>query len=232
MGGMAKHCRLLLPAAAAMLLMAHSSSAAAAEPFSIRGITLGLLLADFKIAPAPDRDRFPDAAAACSDEYPAGSESKASQDALRLNEAEAKAGVVRCAFLRADNGTLVPAGLLVAGAPTQAAFVFTPDRQGALRLALVQAEGDSADYDKVKAALTKRYGLPQAVIRGFAHDAAGAKLVDETARWSNGVSQIEIDQRLENQDVNRMAIEYRHEGLISEADKRLKAAGASEGDLL
>ena len=29
-----------------------------------------------------------------------------------------------------------------------------------------------------------------------------------------------------------MAIEYRHEGLINEADKRLKAAGASEADLL
>ena len=139
---------------------------------------------------------------------------------------------MRCAYLRPENGILVPAGLVVAGASTQANFVFAPDREGQLRLAAVWAEGSSADYDKVKTALTKRYGPPQTVIRGYAHDAAGAKLIDETARWSNGVSQIEIDQRLETQDVNRMGVEYRHEGLINEADKRLKAAGASEADLL
>jgi hypothetical protein len=206
--------------------------AQAAEPFSVRGIALGILLADFKIAPAPDRSLIPDAAPVCSDEQPAAALSRAAQDALRLGEAEAKAGFVRCAYLRPENGNLAPAGLVVAGAATRASFVFVPDRQGALRLAAVRAEGVSADYDKVKLALMKRYGSPQAVIRGFAHDAAGAKLIDETARWSNGVSRIEIDQRLENQDVNHMAIEYRHEGLIGEADKRLKDAGASEGDLL
>jgi hypothetical protein len=230
MGGMATHWRLLLPAAAVILLVAHSSSAA--EPFSVRGITLGLLLADFKIAPAPDRNRYPAVAPVCSDEHPATALSSAAQAALRPGEAEAKAGFVRCAYLRPENGILVPAGLVVAGASTQANFVFAPDREGQLRLAAVWAEGSSADYDKVKTALTKRYGPPQTVIRGYAHDAAGAKLIDETARWSNGVSQIEIDQRLETQDVNRMGVEYRHEGLIDEADKRLKAAGASEADLL
>jgi hypothetical protein len=226
----AERCRTLL--VAGILLLAHFSPAAATEPFSVRGIALGLLLADFKIAPAPDRNRFPDAAPACSDDHPATALSSAAQEALRLGEAEAKAGLVRCAYLRPENGTLVPAGLMVAGALTQAGFVFAPDPKGDLRLAAVWAEGSSADYDRVKMALTKRYGLPQTVIRGYAHDAAGAKLIDETLRWTNSVSQIEIDQRLETQDVNRMAIEYRHEGLANEADKHLKAAGAGEADLL
>jgi len=223
------------PLAAAIgvsILLCANLGAQAAQPYAIRGVALGSLLADFKIAPAPDRNRFPDVAAACSDEYGGGPESKAALEALRLNEAEAKAGFVRCVYLRADKGSLVPAGLVVAGAATQAVFVFAPDRQGALRLAAVKAEGDSGNYDTVKLALTKRYGPPQTVIRGFAHDAGGAKLIDETARWSNGVSQIEIDQRLETQDVNRMAIEYRHEALISEANHRLKAAGAAPEDSL
>ena len=230
MGSTAERCRTFL--AAAILLLAHFSPAAAAEPFSVRGIALGLLLADFRIAPAPDRNRFPDAAPVCSDDHPAAALSSAAQEAVRLGEAEARAGLVRCAYLRPENGTLVPAGLVVAGALTQADFVFAPDRKGDLRLAAVWAEGSSADYDKVKSALVKRYGLPQTVIRGYAHDAAGAKLIDETVRWTNDVSQIEIDQRLETQDVNRMAIEYRHDGLANEADRRLKAAGANDADLL
>ena len=149
-----------------------------------------------------------------------------------MTQAEAKTGIVRCVFAHPAGGALEPAGTVIADSPTQTGFVFVPDRKGALRLAAVRAEGNSADYDKLKLALTKRYGPPQAVIRGFAYDAAGAKLIDETARWNNGVSQIEIDQRLENQDVNHMAIEYRHEALISDANHRLKAAGAAPEDSL
>jgi hypothetical protein len=217
---------------AVLLLLLNAPLAQAAEPYSVRGITLGILLADFKIAPALDQDRWPGSHALCSDDRPAATPSKAIADELALTAAEVKAGIVRCAFAHLATGTLEPAGPVIAGTAAQVGFVFVPDRKGELRLAAVRAEGVSEDYDKVKLALAKRYGPPQAVVRGFAYDAAGAKLTDETARWSNGVSQIEIDQRLEDQDVNHMAIEYRHEALIGEAKQRLKAAGAAREDFL
>jgi hypothetical protein len=217
---------------AAFLLLLLIPPAHAAEPFSLRGIALGILLADFKIMPAPDQDRWPGAHAFCTDDRTAAAPSKAVADELALTQAEAKTGIVRCVFAHPAGSALDWAGPVIAGAITQVGFVFAPDRKGALRLAVVRAEGVSVDYDKVKLALTKRYGPPQAVIRGFAYDAAGAKLTDETARWSNGVSHIEIDQRLENQDVNHMAIEYRHDALIGEANQRLKAAGAAPEDSL
>lgn len=226
---LARFCRPFIVIA---LVLTTGFGAQAAQPFAIRGIALGSLLADFKIAPAPDHQRVPDARPVCSDAGPAEPLAAAAEAALRLSAAEAATGLVRCSYLRPENGSLVPAGLVIAGAATQASFVFAPDAGGELRLAAMRAEGDSADYDRVKSALTKRYGLPQTVVRGFAHDAAGAKLIDETARWSNGVSQIEIDQRLETEDVNHMAIEYRHDGLVEETDKRLKKAGAGEADLL
>ena len=224
--------RFWRPFIAIAFVLTTGFGAQAAEPFAIRGIALGILLADFKIAPAPDRQRVPDARPACSDARPAQTLDPAAEAALRLSAVESSAGLVRCSYLRPENGSLVPAGLVVAGAATQASFVFAPDAQGEMRLAAVRAEGSSADYDRVKSALMKRYGMPQTVIRGFAHDAAGTTLIDETARWSNGVSQIEIDQRLETEDVNHMAIEYRHEGLVEETDKRLKQAGAADADLL
>jgi hypothetical protein len=217
---------------AVFLLLLHVPLAQAAEPFSVRGIALGTLLADFRIMPAPDQDRWPGSHALCSDDRPAVTLSKAIADELALTAAEAKTGVVRCIFAYSAGSALEPAGPVIAGVATQVGFVFVPDRKGGLRLAAVRAEGVSTDYDKIKLALTKRYGLPQAVIRGFAYDAAGAKLTDETARWSNGVSQIEIDQRLENLDVSHMAIEYRHDALIGEANERLKAAGAAPEDSL
>lgn len=224
--------RFSRPFIAVALLLTTYLGAQAAEPFAIRGIALGILLADFKIAPAPDHQRIPDARPVCSDAQPAEPLDPAAAAALQLSASETNAGLVRCSYFRPENGSLVQAGLVVAGAATQASFVFAPDAKGELRLAAVRAEGNSADYDRVKSALMKRYGMPQTVIRGFAQDAAGTKLIDETARWSNGVSQIEIDQRLESQDVNHMAIEYRHDGLAEEADKRLKKAGAAEADLL
>ncbi len=231
MGGLPQQGRALAWAVAILLAM-QVGPAKSAEPFSLRGVGLGILLADFKIMPSPDRQRAPDARPVCSDALPAQAIAAAGEAALRLSPAEIAAGLVRCSYLRPDNGRLVPAALVVAGAATEASFMFAPDAQGALRLAAVRAEGNSADYDRVKSALVKRYGMPQTVIRGFAHDAAGTKLIDETARWSNGVSQIEIDQRLETKDVNHMAIEYRHKGLVEEADKRLKQAGAAEAELL
>jgi hypothetical protein len=224
--------RFCRPFIAIALLLTTGLGAQAAEPFAIRGIALGILLADFKIAPTPDRQRVQDARPVCSDARPAEPLAPAAEAALRLSAAESSAGFVRCSYLGPENGSLVPAGLVIAGAATQASFLFVPDAKGELRLAVVRAEGDSADYDRVKSALRQRYGMPQTVIRGFAHDAAGAKLIDETARWSNGVSQIEIDQRLETEDVNQMAIEYRHDALVEEADKRLKKSGAGEADLL
>lgn len=224
--------RFRRPFIAVALLLATGIGAQAGEPFAIRGIALGILLADFKIAPAPDHQRLPDARPVCSDARPAEPLAPGAEAALRLSAAEVNAGLVRCSYLRPENGSLVPAGLVVAGAATRASFVFSPDAKGELRLAAVRAEGNSADYDRVKSALIKRYGMPQTVIRGFAQDAAGTKLIDETARWSNGVSQIEIDQRLETEDVNHMAIEYRHDGLVEEADKKLRKAGAAEADLL
>ena len=229
---MRRRCRSFVFPAAAILLLAHAACAIAAEPFSLRGIGLGILLADYQIFPVPDRDRTPGVSPACSNEDAAVPLSEAAKNLIAPSETEVKAGIIRCAYLHQENGTLVPAPLLLAGAATEASFVFVPDRQGAMRLAGVRAECDSANYERIKAALIKRYRAPQTIVRGFAYDSGGAKLQDELAHWNNGVSQIVLDQRLEHENVQHMAVEYRHDALIDEAEKRLKAAGGSEADLL
>ena len=231
MGEGAKRCRLLVVPAVAVLLLTHVFSVAAAEPFRVRGIGLGVLLADFQILPVPDGDRSPGASPVCSNDEPAAPFSDAAKKLILVSGAEIKAGIVRCAYLQKESGTLVPAPLLLAGVAMETSFLFVPDRQGAIRLAGVRAEGDSANYDRIKAALIKRYRAPQTIVRGFAYDSAGAKLQDELAQWNNSVSQIVLDQRLENENVQHMAVEYRLEGLIDEAEKRLKAAGV-DADLL
>src|SRR5262249_14548722 len=115
MDARAKRCRLLVVPAAAVLLLAHLCSASAAEPFNLRGIGLGILLADFEIFPVPDADRSPGAAPVCSNEEPTAPLSDAAKNLVVPSEAEARAGIVRCAYLHSQNGTLVPAPLLIAG---------------------------------------------------------------------------------------------------------------------
>lgn len=230
MRGLAEQ-RWALVWAATIFLFMQNGAARAAEPYSIRGIGLGILLADFQIFPVPDRDHSPGASPSCSNDEPAAPLSAAAKKLILVSDAEMKAGIIRCAYLQKENGTQVPAPLLLAGVAMETSFLFVPDRQGAIRLAGVRAEGDSANYDRIKAALIKRYRAPQTIVRGFAYDSAGAKLQDELAQWNNSVSQIVLDQRLENENVQHMAVEYRLEGLIDEAEKRLKAAGV-DADLL
>src|SRR5690242_10002750 len=151
MRDVAKRGRPLLLPVVAVLLLAHISCAAAAEPFSLRGIGLGILLADFEIFPVPDRDHSPDASPVCSNEKPIAPLADAAKNLVLPSEAEARAGIVRCAYLRSENGMLVPAPLLLAGVATDASFAFVPDRQGAMRLAVARVECDSVNYDRIKA---------------------------------------------------------------------------------
>jgi hypothetical protein len=196
------------------------------EPYSLRGIHLGILLADFKIMPARDSEVWPDAKPFCSDD-PVGAAS-----ATAVSKSEAAAGFVRCGIFDAGAGGPEMAGLIVAGIKTDAAFIFVPDYAGAMRLAWIRATAASSDYGKIRAALLSRYGPPKTTMRGYAYDAAGAKLVDETTVWSNDVSTIRLDQREEKIDVQMMSLDYNHEALTAEGLKRLKAVTKNAADQL
>ena len=90
-----RRCRSLLLSAVAISLVAELSCATAAEPFSLRGIGLGILLADFQIFPVPDRDRSPGASPVCSNDEPATPLSDAAKNLVAPSDAEVRAGIVR-----------------------------------------------------------------------------------------------------------------------------------------
>ena len=213
--------RGLIPLLLAALLSMTATISRAAEPYALRGIRLGILLADFKILPHPDRDSAPEARPFCSDDPAAGA-------AIPVSKVESKVGIVRCAYFHEGSSPPAPAGLIVVGAKADMTFVFVPDSTGALRLAWMRAATGSDHYASIRAALLKKYGQPKSKMQGFVHDAAGTKLVDETLYWSNGASDIRLDQRDEGADILVMSIEYSHEALAAEGLKRLKAV-AGEG---
>ncbi len=213
-----------------LLLLAVSLSTVAAlsraaEPYALRGIRLGMLLADFKILPHPDRDSAPEARPLCSDDPAAGA-------AISASKAESKVGIVRCAYFHEGTNPPAPAGLIVVGAKADVTFVFVPDSKGGLRLAWMRAATASDHYASIRAALLKKYGQPKSKMQGFVHDAAGTTLVDETLRWSNGASDIQLDQRDEGADIQVMSIEYSDEALAAEGLRRLKAVVGEAVDSL
>jgi hypothetical protein len=221
----------LVPCGIACLLVSLVSTIAPAfsqarEPYSLRGIHLRILLADFKIVPARDSDVWPNAKPLCSDDL-AGAAS-----ATAVSKSEAEAGFVRCGIFNTGAGSSEMAGLIVAGIKTDAAFIFVPDSAGAMRLAWIRATAPSSDYGRIRAALRSRYGPPNTTMRGYAYDAAGAKLVDETTLWSNDVSTIRLDQREEKIDIQMMSLDYNHEALTAEGLRRLKAVTKSAADQL
>ena len=225
--------RIALLVVAGAFLLGSMPQARGAEPLSLRGFRLGILLADFEVMPAPDQMVWPGAKPLCSDNPEAGRLGALSAEAgVRLSEAEAKAGFVRCGFFYPSEAVLAPAGLIIAGARGSVSFIFVPDREGSMRLAAIQVTAASANYPSVKSALSRKYGRPKLVVRGYAHDARGSTLVDETTRWSNGVSDIRLSQRGEREDIEVMTIEYIHEALAAGALKQLNAIRAGSDDVL
>jgi hypothetical protein len=205
----------------------------AAEPFGLRGFRLGILLADFKITQFPDQKLWPGARPLCSGDREANAPGGLStDDGVRVSDAESKAGIVRCGFFHESGGALVPAGLVVAGTKSDVSFVFVPDSDGEMRLATIRVSSASSNYETIKSALIKKYGRPKSVVQGYAHDAAGSRLIDETVRWSNGVSDIRLDQREEDKNIEFMSIEYIHEELAAEGLKRIKAVLGSSANTL
>jgi hypothetical protein len=223
----------LLLVAVGVCVLGSMPPARAAEPLSLRGFRLGILLADFLITPPPDQTIWPGARPLCSNSPEAAMAGDLPADGgIRVNETEAKAGFVRCTFFYQSGATLAPAGLIIANARTAVSFVFVPDQEGSMRLAWIKATTASANYASVKLALGKKYGRPNSIVRGYAEDAAGTRLVDETVIWSNGASDIRLDQREENVNIQVMTIEYSHEELAAGALKRLNAISGNPADTL
>jgi hypothetical protein len=210
-----------------------ASGAGLPEPFSLRGFRLGILLADFKIMAAPDQGVWPGARPLCSNDAEVRSNNALSGSyAVRLSEAEAKTGIVRCSFFYPSDGALAPAGIVIAEARSTVSFFFLADREGEMRLASIRATTHSRNYTSIKSALVRKYGRPVLLFQGYVHDDAGTKLVDETTKWSRAGSNIQIDQREEHEDVQLMSIRYIHEALAAEGLKRLQAVLGSPTDTL
>jgi len=221
---------LLIALATSLLIVSDSG---ATEPYSLRGFRLGIALAEFKAMQVPDHDIWPGARPLCfSDREAKTPGTLSADDGIRLSEAEKQAGIGRCGFFHPAGGVLAPAGLVIANARAAVSFVFVPDREGTLRLAAIEATTASSNYDSIKAALVKKYGRPKSVMKGYALDATGSRLVDETAKWSNEVSDIKLDRREEDKDIQRMLIEYTHEELAADGLKRLKAIQGNSANTL
>lgn len=206
------------------------SGAMAPEPYSLRGFRLSISLAEFRATRLPDQETWPGARSLCSIDPEDNIPALSADGSILASDAEARAGIVRCGFFYPSGTVLAPAGLVVANTKADVSFVFVPDSAGTLRLASIKAMTASSNYNSIKSALVQKYGRPRSVVRGYAQNAAGANFDDETARWSNGVSDIRLIQR--DASMELMSIEYVHEQLESVGLKSLKAVLGSPTNTL
>ena len=151
-------------------------------------------------------------------------------DSIHLSDGEANAGIVHCGFFYSSGTALAPTGLAIASAKASMSFVFVSDLVGTLHLASIMATTASSNDDSVKSTLVQKYGRPKSLMRGFSQNAAGMNFDEETARRSNGTSDIRLVQR--DASMKIMSIEYFHEQLASDGLKRVKAVLGSSTNTL
>jgi hypothetical protein len=179
------------------------------EPFSFRGITLGITISEFKAIPFPDAEKWPGTRVFCSN----GDVPARSFTMIDAVSELGKAGVISCAYfapksaLCSDNRPVCSFPEWTEWAPEFAgvgnylmSFRFTPPKPyEPSRLYSIITQPQVDKFERVSAALMARYGL--------ATKSEGVT----TQVWDNGVSTITIRKYVPR--ATQMSVVYAHKTL-------------------
>jgi hypothetical protein len=161
----------------------------------MKGLPLGIELAEFRSFPIPHSDDYKDPRALCS-----GDEDKDAPSTLDFNQ---KIGVVICQWWATPvNNTIFPGrpaleerlpvtlGTEGGGPPT---FTFLRDARGMMRLETILMETNIQYWDGEVAALSAKFGAPTRT-KSTVRNGLGEDLPGDQVRWKNGVTTLLVER--------------------------------------
>jgi hypothetical protein len=222
---------MMLKYSVLIALSVPASAYAADEPYALKGVQLGITLEEFKAIPVPI-------------EMGRDGEEKSRKE-FRLpplkrtltQKCSDQALVLQCQWVQIDQNTGLPS---LSGQAQQIRtqfgdisgyfsfdFVSAPD--GQRRLARIHVRANNQPVGGLLEALTVKYGQPVQSL-GQVQNGYGATFEKLTMKWSNTVSQIEVQTRCP--ELNSLCVDYTHPGLLaSTAAPRREAARRAADDL-
>ena len=175
------------------------------EPYTFRGIPLGITLAEFRKLPFPDANRSPKARTLCTGDSGIRS---AKDYAPTVSDDQARIGVISCRYVEPREGFVGMAGdqiVATAGAAFmdfanlsyyQIDFFFSPatlsEAQLRRRLYMIVFRPREENYETIFNALSEKYGKASSITTELLKNRMGADFKNEIAFWQNGVSKILI----------------------------------------
>lgn len=187
---------------------------AQSDAYDLRGVKLGMSLADFRKVEYPDTNRFKNAKSVCTGD----SEATRARGGYKLQQYsyEKKLEIIKCSWFSPDAvGTNYSSIVYeIGGIPSGVLYKFVPlapDKEP--QLFEIEATIDNDHFDFLIKAYVEKYGRPATNKTETIQNKAGAFFENRTLSWKNMQSEIEIEQRYEK--VTLMRVLYTHNQLTS-----------------
>jgi len=199
--------------AAALLAATAGAQPAEPVPYGLRGARLGVTLDEFRMGPIPPSKYEGSTGVACSDDPPEAG-------APELTPKDAAAGIVRCQWILYRPGEISWLTVDIANARAGVHFDFLAAPGEPPRLFRISAEFGRGQWDDLVPSFEHAYGKPKVETESV-QNGAGAHFVSTKLLWSNGVSQIRIDDRCGS--IDGVCLTLVHGGLAIEYTKRAQS---------
>lgn len=186
-----------------------AASNASTQPYSLKGIRLGMTLEEFRAT------RLPGEEANC---FPVCSCDRSGE--LIYNMAGQDIGGLTCEYRERDSkwGDVYARRITIAKIPCELMFNFICDPQGAYRLYEIRGKFDTEAYPIIALSLEERYGKPLKAEDSVTHNKVGTSFPNAKRIWFNGVSSIEVEMRYDT--IDKGAIWFTHQALADLRQKR------------
>lgn len=215
---------------AAISFAVGGGQAIADEPFSLRGIKMGITLEEFRLIPFPKHPdpkqfSYSDVRVMCTGDH--GLKDAWGGSDMKVSGSSAAIGLIRCGYFGFRNGVpelgLTEASLSVAGVAVGHAFEFLAEKDNPTthRLFRIAIPSNMDYWDQFWGAYTKKFGQPTSIEEGAVQNANGATFPKIMATWSNSNSSITLEQRTSR--INHMEITYLNVELMQEYLERIKS---------
>jgi len=201
-----------------------------AQPYSLRGIMLGITLDEFRATSYPDQKKGEEVRVICTGDKEQRRALTGTDESLTVFGLNAKLGIRRCNFFRKLEGTvsfdfeLLP--LNVANVIAFQLYEFAPaiHNRNQYRLFRISIRTRSENWDQIFDAYRERFGFPTSIDHSVIQTRLGATFENTVADWKGTNSSIRLIKRFER--IDSLRIYYALDSLIDD----LKARGeAIEG---
>lgn len=192
------------------------AGAAEDEPFSFRGIKLGITIDEFRRIPHPEMPNDKKAHVRCSTDI-----KKNEYDLFHLDSDLKKAGVHQCGFFSSRSSSyhdrISVANIQYVAEPSFHFFAKNNEPHRLFRIIIPVAVPYT---NQLLDALRERYGEPQTSTDREVQNAFGASFQSRFRMWQNSVSEISVLERAPKLDGTTLM--YLHTSLMKELERRLE----------